>query len=79
MNEYHRIQHHCNECKKPLILKADKECPQNWIDSLCKLSVCNQCADIHEEQWRQSQNRKARLFNHKPATPRRWRELVETE
>jgi hypothetical protein len=47
---FHSIRHACHKCKKPVVVQAAWDCPQSWIDQLCKLVVCNSCCDRHDAQ-----------------------------
>jgi hypothetical protein len=42
------VEKDCPKCGAPMKLKADMECPVDWLDRLVKLVVCNNCADMME-------------------------------
>lgn len=41
--QYHRARVPCRLCKGEMDLQWDKECPDDWVDALYKVVVCNRC------------------------------------
>lgn len=52
MSEFHEVPYECNWCGKFGHALADKECPVEWIESLHKKLVCNECADLLDQKDR---------------------------
>ena len=59
---FHIIQHRCRHCSRPITLRADRDCPQEWIDKLALIASCNPCFDRHEEERRAAERRQARAM-----------------
>jgi hypothetical protein len=65
---FHVIHHFCWKCSKPLTVQAAWDCPQTWIDKLCKSVVCNRCFEIHDAQQRAWEQRRREA--NKPQRPK---------